>query len=58
MEYDIFYIVKNVLKLESKNETTIAIELKNLIEENDIVYIQLEYGGEIIGKIRIKERIS
>lgn len=58
MVYDLFYFIENILIMENKNEVTIAIELKHLIEENDLVYIQLEYNGQILGKIRIKERTS
>ena len=58
MENDLLYFVKNVLMIENKNlnEVTIAIELKNLIEENDTIYIQLEYEGQILEKIKVKER--
>lgn len=51
MDDDLLHFIENVHVEEEQNEVTIAIELKNLLEQNDKINIVLELEGKIINKM-------
>lgn len=60
MDDDLLYLKKNVLIMENEyldeKEVTIAIELFEMLEENDIVNIILQIKGEGVKEIKIRRR--
>lgn len=57
MDHDLSNFMENVFMVNAKqNEVTIELELKELIEENEQVIIQLKYDGEIMKEIILKRR--
>ena len=61
MGNDLFSIKKSILIIEDEyedtKEVTIAIDLKEMLEENDIVSISLQIDNEEFKKIILKRRI-
>lgn len=43
---------------EKPNEVTIELELKELIDENDKIIIELKYDGKTMKEIILKRRIN
>ena len=55
---DLLYFLQNV-SLEEQNdkkEVTIAIELKQMLKENDNITILLTYDGETINEMHIRRK--
>mgnify|MGYP000964563548 FL=1 len=56
MGNDLFYFIKEVLFIkEEKNEVTIQLELKELLEKNKKITIQMNCEGKLIKKIILKK---
>ena len=61
MGNDLFSIKKSILIIEDEyedtKEVTIAIDLKEMLEENDIVSISLQIDNEEFKKIILKRSV-
>lgn len=56
MGNDLFYFIKEVLFIkEEKNEVTIQLELKELLEKNKKITIQMNCEGKVNKKIILKK---
>ena len=56
MGNDLFYFIKEVLFIkEEKNEVTIQLELKELLEKNKKITIQMNCEGKLINEIILKK---
>ena len=56
MGNDLFYFIKEVLFIkEEKNEVTIQLELKELLEKNKKLNIQMNCEGKLIKEIILKK---
>ncbi len=56
MGNDLFYFIKEVLFIkEEKNEVTIQLELKELLEKNKKITIQMNCEGKLIKEIILKK---
>ena len=56
MGNDLFYFIKEVLFIkEEKNEVTIQLELKELLERNKKITIQMNCEGRLIKEIILKK---
>lgn len=56
MGNDLFYFIKEVLFIkEEKNEVTIQLELKELLERNKKITIQMNCEGKLIKEIILKK---
>lgn len=56
MGNDLFYFIKEVLFIkEEKNEVIIQLELKELLEKNKKITIQMNCEGKLIKEIILKK---
>ena len=56
MGNDLFYFIKEVLFIkEEKNEVTIQLELKELLEKNKKITIKMNCEGKLIKEIILKK---
>ena len=55
MDDELLYFAQNVL-IDEKDEVTIAIELENMLIENEEIIVLLQIGGKTIGKFTIRRR--
>lgn len=56
MGNDLFYFIKEVLFIkEEKDEVTIQLELKELLERNKKITIQMNCEGRLIKEIILKK---